>query len=58
MSDNYKKKKRTVEETYNYVYKLHLRFLTKNHMAEDRSQRLATIYAVKNTWKVYNKENI
>ncbi len=44
----------TVKETYEYVYKRHYKYLTQNHMAHDRSQKLATIYAVKNTWVIYN----
>ena len=45
----------TVESVYDRLYEKHLKSLTDNHMAEDRSKRLATIYAVKNTWKVYNQ---
>ena len=48
----------TVEETYKFVYNRYFKFLSQNHMAEDRSKHLATIHAIKNTWKVYNnKEN-
>ena len=48
--------KKSVKQTYDEVYKLHYKFLSKNHMAEDRSKHLATIYAVKNTWKVHNNQ--
>ena len=46
----------TVESVYDRLYKHHFKHLAQNHMADDRSRRLATIYAVKNTWKVYNEK--
>ena len=54
IKDNYKF---LVKETYKKIYDRHYKFLTKNHMAEDRSERLATIFAIQNTWREYNKEN-
>ena len=47
--------KKTVREVYKELYEKHFKYLTKNHMAVDRASRLAVIYAVKNTWKEYNK---
>ena len=67
MNDDYKPHKKeekeetfatqatTVESVYARLYKHHFKHLAQNHMADDRSRRLATIYAVKNTWKVYNQ---
>ena len=46
----------TVREMYKKVYDLHYEFLTKNHMSEDVSKRSATLYAVKNTWRVFNEQ--
>ena len=43
-----------IKDTYDEVYKLHYKYLTKNHMAEDRARRLATIYAVQHTWEKHN----
>ncbi len=45
----------TIQDTYNNIYKIHYKFLAQNHMSDDRSKRLATIYAIQNTWKVYNQ---
>jgi hypothetical protein len=50
------KEKLTVAEVYKAVYDLHYKFLTKNHMSEDRSRRSATIYAVRHTWSTYNEQ--
>ncbi len=47
---------KTPREVYDFIYDLHYKFLTDNHMAEDRSRRLATIYAVKHTWLEYNRQ--
>ncbi len=47
-------KQMTVKETYEDIYKRHYKYLIQNHMAKDRSERLSTIYAVENTWVVYN----
>ena len=48
--------KRTVRETYDYIWDMHYKYLYQNHMADDRSRRLATLYAVKYTWRVYNDQ--
>ncbi len=47
----------TVRETYDKVYAMHYKFLTDNHMAEDRAKRSATLQAVRNTWKIHNRRN-
>ena len=47
----------TAQDTYDKVYKEHYKFLTQNHMSKDRSERLATLYAVKNTWRIHNRNN-
>ena len=47
----------TVQETYEFVKARHFKFLTKNFMAEDIATRKATIFAVQNAWKMFNKSD-
>lgn len=47
---------KTPREMYDHLYKIHYKFLTQNHMSSDRSERMATIHAVKYTWSAYNRQ--
>ncbi len=48
----------TAESVYDRLYNEHYKFLTSNHMSEDRAERLATIHAVENTWGEFNAQSL
>ena len=46
---------KNVKEAYQYLYYVKKNIFLQEGLSEDKSSRKANIYAVKNSWKFFNK---